>query len=218
MITYQVLEEIIEMLASEGKGTMFTNDQAMLISSERNVKVEWSWLCMVNHGHIIKFNRDNWKTCVFGSKTQIAHCKDVTWLSSNVCDKGWEMSFDNKSNMSHWYDVATRKAAAILLCNRWSLIWSCCLLTDIWVSSNDSNRNRSCLNTILNSLFSFLPQTQQSYWETSVCDSVSDSYLLMNHICSCMERPCRLRSSDQLFTCRRCAVRISETLWYVTVW
>ena len=59
MITYQVLEEIIEMLASEGKGTMFTNDQAMLISSKRNVKVEWSWLCMVNHGHIIKFNRDN---------------------------------------------------------------------------------------------------------------------------------------------------------------
>ena len=153
---------------------MFPNDQAMVISSQRNVKAEWSRLCMMNRGHRIKFNRDNWKTCVFGSKTQIAHFKDVTWLSSDAYDKGWAMFFDNESNMSQRYDVATRKAAAILLCIKWSLVWSCCLLIGVWVSSDDLNRNRSCLNTILNDLFSFLPQTQQSYWETSVCDSVSD--------------------------------------------
>ena len=55
----QVLEEITEMLARQEEETVFTDDQDMLINNERNAKLEWSQVCLMRHGHRIKFNRDN---------------------------------------------------------------------------------------------------------------------------------------------------------------
>lgn len=42
--------------------------------------------------------------------------------------------------MSQRYDVATRKAAAILLCIKWSLVLVLLLAIGVWVSSDDLNK------------------------------------------------------------------------------
>lgn len=50
--------------------------------------------------------------------------------------------------MSHRCDMITNEAIVILDCTPLSLIWSYDLLIFVQVSSDDLNRNRSCLNTI----------------------------------------------------------------------
>lgn len=77
----------------------------------------------------------------------MAHFQGVTWLSSNMCDKGREILFENKSGLSHLCDVTTKKATAVLGYIKLSFVWSCDLVSGVQVLSDDLNRNRSSLNT-----------------------------------------------------------------------
>lgn len=76
-----------------------------------------------------------------------------------------EIISDSQSSLSHLCDVTMKKAGTILDSIKLSLVWSCDLLIDVQVLSDDLNRNRSCLNSILKNEFSFLPQTWQSLFE-----------------------------------------------------
>lgn len=62
------------------------------------------------------------KDTVFMSKTPTAHFQHVTWLNSNVYDKGQEILFDDKSSVSHGCDVTTKKATTILDCIKLNLV------------------------------------------------------------------------------------------------
>lgn len=108
----------------------------------------------------------------------MAHFQGVTWLGSNMCDKSREILLKNKSSLSHLCDVTMKKATAVLGYMKLSLVWSCDLLIDVQVLSNDLNRNilfeHHCEKLVV------LPPSNlaESYGETSVCASVKGSTCL----------------------------------------
>lgn len=111
------------------------------------------------------------KDRVNGSQTPMAHFQDVTWLSSKVCDKGWEILFDNKFNVSHPCDVTTKKATAILDCVKVSWVWSChsdwCASLIWWPKQKQILFEHYFEKLILPPSSSLA----ESCWVTSVCDS-----------------------------------------------